>query len=359
MMPLLRRASRQGNRGGKTGGGGSGGKVKPVKLPETLRVTFLEYTCFSYYRTSQISVSVIKFSHYPELVFDKRFFCTVTVDRLGSDQRWWFASCATCLKSAKYTGYQYRCSDDACSSVEADLTYCISVFASDGTAETEFVLFDKVASGAVGKPLIAILHQRYPGYAAVDKMAKLVRHDVTIPPQITQLIGQKYKLMVSISKKWKLKNGEDLSFQVNRIAETYKPELPPSVSAVASGSGKDALVNNVCGEQLPVLGPAISSGPNTPPPTGFLPGSPAAQAHTHASIGKITPSTPSPRYCSVAPKRGARRSLFGKSLKGKSDVMLGDATTSAQDGVEAVVDDSSMTVEEKDVDAHRSPTIVA
>uniref|UniRef100_A0A453S194 Replication factor A C-terminal domain-containing protein n=3 Tax=Aegilops tauschii subsp. strangulata TaxID=200361 RepID=A0A453S194_AEGTS len=280
---------------------------------------------------------------------DKRFFCTVTVDRLGSDQRWWFASCATCLKSAKYTGYQYRCSDDACSSVEADLTYCISVFASDGTAETEFVLFDKVASGAVGKPLIAILHQRYPGYAAVDKMAKLVRHDVTIPPQITQLIGQKYKLMVSISKKWKLKNGEDLSFQVNRIAETYKPELPPSVSAVASGSGKDALVNNVCGEQLPVLGPAISSGPNTPPPTGFLPGSPAAQAHTHASIGKITPSTPSPR--SVAPKRGARRSLFGKSLKGKSDVMLGDATTSAQDGVEAVVDDSSMTVEEKDVDA--------
>lgn len=37
-------------------------------------------------------------------------------------------------------------------------------------------------------------------------------------------------------------------------------------------------------------------------------------------------------YCnsSVAPKRGARRSLFGKSLKGKSDVTLGDATTSAQ-----------------------------
>lgn len=108
---------------------------------------------------------------------NKRFFCTVAVDRLGSDHLWWFPSCSTCCKSSKHNGYhQYKCSDDACSSVDADPTYCVSVFASDGTAETEFVMFDKVAAG--GKSLLAILRQKYPGCATVDEMASLARHDV-------------------------------------------------------------------------------------------------------------------------------------------------------------------------------------
>ena len=112
-------------------------------------------------------------------------------------------------------------------------SYCVSVFATDGNAEAEFVLFDKVAAGAVGKSLISILRQRYPGYAKVDDMANVARHDTTIPPEITQLVGQKFRLMVSISKKWKFKNSENLSFQVNRIEETYKPELPPLVLTAA------------------------------------------------------------------------------------------------------------------------------
>lgn len=117
----------------------------------------------------------------PFVDMDKRFFCTITVDRLGPDQRWWFPSCTTCRKSSKHNGYQYRCSDDSCPSVDADPTCCISLFASDGMAEAEFVMFDKVAEGAVGKPLFAILRQRYPGCATVDEMANLARHDNSIP----------------------------------------------------------------------------------------------------------------------------------------------------------------------------------
>jgi hypothetical protein len=36
MMPLLKRASRGGNRGRETGGSRSGGKTKPVKLLEAI-----------------------------------------------------------------------------------------------------------------------------------------------------------------------------------------------------------------------------------------------------------------------------------------------------------------------------------
>jgi len=42
------------------------------------------------------------------------------------------------------------------------LRYCISVFATNGTAEAEFMLLDKVAAGAVGKTLYNILRQKVP-----------------------------------------------------------------------------------------------------------------------------------------------------------------------------------------------------
>ena len=54
-------------------------------------------------------------------VQEKRFFCTVTVDRLSTDQRWWFASCVTCRKSCKLVGQQYKCTGDTCLSVKAEL----------------------------------------------------------------------------------------------------------------------------------------------------------------------------------------------------------------------------------------------
>ena len=146
-------------------------------------------------------------------------------------------------------------------------------------AEAEFVMFDKVAASAVGKPLLAILRQKYPGCATVDEMASLARHDVHIPAPITHLVGQKYKLMVSISKKWKLKNGEDLSFQVNRIDETYKPELPLFADVGSSGSTNVTSGTGVCGEKIPILGPLTLAGSETPPPTAPALGSPEAQVY--------------------------------------------------------------------------------
>ncbi|KAM0879429.1 hypothetical protein ACQ4PT_034241 [Festuca glaucescens] len=51
----------------------------------------------------------------------KKFLCTVKVDRLGADQRWWFASCSVCRKSARHDGYQFQCSGKDCASVDAAL----------------------------------------------------------------------------------------------------------------------------------------------------------------------------------------------------------------------------------------------
>uniref|UniRef100_A0ACD5XK49 Uncharacterized protein n=1 Tax=Avena sativa TaxID=4498 RepID=A0ACD5XK49_AVESA len=170
---------------------------------------------------------------------EKRFFCTVTIDRLGSDDRWWFPSCGACRKSAKHNGYHYFHYFFFISSLCflcSVFRYCISVFATDGTAEAEFMLFDKVAAAAVGKTLYIILRQRYPAYTKMDDLANAARHDTFVPAEVTRLVGQKYKLMVSISKKWKLKNTEKLSFQVNRIEQTFKPALPPTVLDPAEGS---------------------------------------------------------------------------------------------------------------------------
>ena len=127
------------------------------------------------------------------------------------------------------------------------------------------MFFDKVAAGAVGKPLIALLRQRYPGRASVEDLASSSRHDTATPPEITRLIGLKFKLMVCISKKWQVKNTDELSFQINRIEETYKPELPPITFGLASGSGGSFLANTDTAPQLPLLGPVLSAISHTPP----------------------------------------------------------------------------------------------
>jgi hypothetical protein len=147
--------------------------------------------------------------------------------------------------------------------------YCITVFASDGTGEAEFVLFDRVAAGAVGRPLAALLRKRYPGHNTPEDIAIAARHDTGVPAEISSLVGRKFKFLVCISKKWSSKNNsyssdDSLSFQVSRIEEAYKPELPPLISGNAAGSGEASSSAGGLGANVPHLGAAISTARHTP-----------------------------------------------------------------------------------------------
>ncbi|KAM0912335.1 hypothetical protein ACQ4PT_012850 [Festuca glaucescens] len=206
----------------------------------------------------------------PFVNMDKRFICSVTVDIIGTDQRWWFASCKRCHKSAKHDGCQYQCSGATCDSIKADLAYCVSVFASDDTGGAEFVMFDRVGAAALGKQLMPLMRQRYPGHYTVDELATVARHDTGIPTEICRLVGQKYKLLVSISKKWETNNvSEDLAFQVCRIIETYKPELPPLGFAAGLESGGASSSASGLGTTNPGLNTVMSPMQHTPPAPGL------------------------------------------------------------------------------------------
>ncbi|KAM0829438.1 hypothetical protein ACQ4PT_066900 [Festuca glaucescens] len=148
----------------------------------------------------------------PFVDMEKNFLCTATINWLGNDQRWWFALCSVCRKSSKHDGCRFQCSGKYCNSASISLAYCISFFATNATGESEFIMFEKVAAGAVGKQLMTLMRQRYPGRYTVDELANAATHDTAIPAEIERLIGQKYKLLVSISKKWNSGNSENLNF---------------------------------------------------------------------------------------------------------------------------------------------------
>ncbi|XP_047093720.1 replication protein A 70 kDa DNA-binding subunit A-like [Lolium rigidum] len=280
----------------------------------------------------------------PFVDMEKKFLCTATVDRLGADQRWWFASCSVCRKSSKHDGCRFRCSGKDCDSSDVSLAYCISFFATDATGESEFVMFEKVAAGAVGKQLMNLMRQRYPGYYMVDELANVARHDTAIPAEIERLVGHKYKLLVSISKKWNSGNSENLNFQVCRIEETYKPELPPLAFAASSRSAGASSSAGGSGSRLLPLGPTLSHVHHR-----------AATFGGSHSSGNATPPSPiaspgTPAKGSSAPKRGTKRSLF--SSPPKRNTQLADACAAAAEEepatlVEPVEDDGITTDVEK------------
>ncbi|CAM0905545.1 unnamed protein product [Alopecurus aequalis] len=241
---------------------------------------------------------------------NKRFLCVVTVDRITPDKRWFFASCADCRKSARYISSQYQCSGLKCSSVDADQTYYVSVMATNGTAEVEFVLFDKVAAGALGKSISTLLQQRYPGHATTEEAAHAARLDTAIPLEISRLVGQKYKLMVSISKKSLFTNMDSLSFQISRIEKTFRPELPASVfgaTSLPAGSSSSSQM------------PSGSIQNRKTFPTGSR--SPAPQPHTPPPFAaKSADFTPEKSDSSLGIKRGTRRSLFSTSHSNKNEL---------------------------------------
>uniref|UniRef100_A0A453AXQ1 Uncharacterized protein n=2 Tax=Aegilops tauschii subsp. strangulata TaxID=200361 RepID=A0A453AXQ1_AEGTS len=236
----------------------------------------------------------------------KQFIVKVTITGLGSDNRWWFLSCRKCHKTAYTSGWQYRCSDYDCSSIIADPSYYVCTFESDGANEAEFMFFDRAAKQVVGKPLMTLIHCKYPGFTSALDLAQIGGSDVGLPVEISRLVTQKYRLVVSISNKNFQPASTQLSFQVGRIDETFKPDLVPFASASASSSS--GASSSAKGSDMTV-----------PIPTSFSTGSstlvvlPLDEMNTPISAFKgkgqaIVPKTPSRSPC---PKSARRKLLIG------------------------------------------------
>lgn len=127
-------------------------------------------------------------------------------------------------------------------------------------------MFDRVGMAAVGKHLMTLMRQRYPGLSSVEEIVAVAKHDAVIPEEIYRLVGRKYKLLVSISKKWERNSeSEDMAFQVCRIMETCKPELPPLSFSAGFESGGTSSSASGSAAKLPALGPIMSPMQFTPP----------------------------------------------------------------------------------------------
>ncbi|CAM0910507.1 unnamed protein product [Alopecurus aequalis] len=251
--------------------------------------------------------------------------------RVTPDKRWWFPSRGTCRKSARYDGGRYQCSNLNCPSAEPEITYCVSVMATDGTAEAEFVLFDKVAAGALNKPLSNLMMQLYPGHATIQEAAYAARFDNVIPPEISRLVGQKYKFMVSISKKSQFTNMDSLSFSVNRIETTFNPELPATVFGRASVLGSSSSLGHAASGSVPIENPSPSTSQLPAPQAAILTPGKSSQGVVRGARHSLF--FPSPSKEKVQPE-AAVASGEGSSMVAVSEAVQTNAVTAVVQPVE-------------------------
>jgi hypothetical protein len=113
--------------------------------------------------------------------------------------------------------------------------------------------FDKSARGFVGKPVLTLIERNYPGFTSIHDLAQIGGGDVMMPTEISRIVTQKFVLVVSISNKSFQPTSTQLSFQVGRVDQTFKPELPSLGFAGASGaSGASSSAEN-SGAAAPIL----------------------------------------------------------------------------------------------------------
>ncbi|KAE8772008.1 hypothetical protein D1007_56052 [Hordeum vulgare] len=272
----------------------------------------------------------------------KQFMVKVVIQRLGSDHRWWFLSCRECHKTGYVSGRQYRCSDYTCPSIKADPSYCLCSFGSDGSAEAEFMFFDKAARSVTGKPLMTLIHHKYPGFTNVHDLAQIGGSDVGMPVDISRMVNQKYVLVVSISSKSFQPTSTQLSFQVNRIDQTFKPELAPLGFGGASHASAASSSTQNSGATVPILKP-FATGSST------LTIVPLDEMNTPISAFKgkgqaVMPKTPSKSPC---PKNSRRKKLFASPSKDKGPELAGCAAdVVAQTKKTAATDDVAEAITE-------------
>lgn len=195
-------------------------------------------------------------------------------------------------------------------------------------------------------PLMTLLRYRYPGRATIQDIASMYIPvvDTIVLPEVTGVVGQKYRLLVAISNKSFAATRRQLSFQIVRILETYKPELSSSAFDTPGASSSTSLTG------LPPMSPAV-----------LMPGTPnITPSHAACSSGSLTiaqqtlgnePRTPTSKISgaqlaaaspgkSPCPSCSARRALFktpAKKIEEPSQVLT-----------DATADGSLIGTEEKD-----------
>lgn len=145
------------------------------------------------------------------------FFTSITLARLSPGQRWWFMCCEKCHKTSQPYGSVYRCNDTKCSCTDARPRYRICFVGADDTGEAEFVLFDRAGRDAVDKSLITLLREGNSNRMPLNEVVQMARGTDALPRELSTLIGQKYRFVVSISSKSFQPEAEETSYQVNRI----------------------------------------------------------------------------------------------------------------------------------------------
>ena len=115
------------------------------------------------------------------------------------------------------------------------------------------MFFDRAAKSAVGKPLMTLIYRKYPGFTTALNLAQIGGADVGFPVEISRLVTQKYRLVVSFSTKSFQPTSTQLSFQVGRIDETFKPALASFGFGGASCTSGASSSAESSGMAVPIL----------------------------------------------------------------------------------------------------------
>uniref|UniRef100_A0ACD5XFH6 Uncharacterized protein n=1 Tax=Avena sativa TaxID=4498 RepID=A0ACD5XFH6_AVESA len=223
-----------------------------------------------------------------------KFYCTVVLTKLSPRERWWFHACTACGRGTIPYGAAYRCPKKECGGTGGTPRYRAYYLGSDGTAEIEFVFFEKADRELIGKLVLTLIRASAPNAMSVDEAIHFARTDQTIPRELSSVVLKKYRMVVSVSSKSFLPESMENSYQVHRVEVQQGKHAPSpslgrklglamaSTSSSAGTSGLSPAGQALAGNLL--LTQTNSSGTSTP-----LSDPPACST---VDSGSLLPQTP-------------------------------------------------------------------
>ncbi|XP_008678601.1 replication protein A 70 kDa DNA-binding subunit A isoform X2 [Zea mays] len=179
----------------------------------------------------------------------KRFECTMIVTRIADNKPWFYQGCTKCNTSTRYEGKTYICKQGHISSQMVH-RYKISLYATDGTYELEFVLFDERATSLIGKTVEKLLRQS---------------NKSELPEEIKAIVGEKLTVVTklfpgkSIKKRGPNKDNKDPTFDILSIKKRHGKDLLLSVFK----KEEPVVLHSASSSQLPKLPPLVPIEPKT------------------------------------------------------------------------------------------------